>query len=311
MAEQSTLDGHWGPIRLYKEAGLDDARRTLEWCMSAGLIKSSAQCRRHRVDRILRWRSDRGSHFWYCSKCDKQEAVTKGSIFEDTNLPMGKALMLALCFAHNETYMSTARNLIFGPDEELLPDSTIARWFGWFREIVVASCLASGIEHGPAVGGPGVVVQIDEAQIGRRKYHRGRVYEDVWVFGAIDENNNLRMEICEDRTKKTLQSLITTHIRPGSRIFSDGWASYKGLDKLGKDYTHSTVNHSEEFVADDGTHTQWIESEWRQLRRFFHAGGRRKEDLADYLVEYLWRKKCLVSRQDPFKSLCVMLGCNQ
>lgn len=305
MAQQFDLDGHWGPIRLFLDAGLDDPQQIHEWCMGVGLLRSKSICQRQRISRILRVRSDCEAAYWYCGKCDNQVCITKHSMFEESNISMGKVLMLALCYAHAESYVSTARACIFGRDDVPLTNSTISRWFGYFREVILEHCMASGLDHGQKVGGPGIVVQIDEAQIGRRKYNRGRVYQDTWVFGAIDEQGNLRMEICDRRDKVTLHKLVQKHVARGSVIHSDSWRAYQGLGQYG--YLHDTVNHSVEFISEYGTHTQRIESQWRAVRRFFCPGGRRHAEMADYLVEYMWRRKCLVQGKDPFKSLIVHL----
>jgi hypothetical protein len=36
------------------------------------------------------------------------------------------------------------------------------------------------------IGGPNLVVQIDECKILRQKFHRGRVVEGNWILGMID-----------------------------------------------------------------------------------------------------------------------------
>ena len=35
-------------------------------------------------------------------------------------------------------------------------------------------------------GRRGVIVEIDEAKFGKRKYNRGRIVTDAWVFGGIE-----------------------------------------------------------------------------------------------------------------------------
>jgi hypothetical protein len=36
------------------------------------------------------------------------------------------------------------------------------------------------------IGGEGIIVEIDECQLGRRKSHRGRIPREIWVFGGLE-----------------------------------------------------------------------------------------------------------------------------
>ena len=36
------------------------------------------------------------------------------------------------------------------------------------------------------IGGLNEIVEIGECQIGRRKYHRGRAPNEIWLFGGIN-----------------------------------------------------------------------------------------------------------------------------
>ena len=168
--------------------------------------------------------------------------------------------------------------------------------------------IATAVElqlNGPLLGGDRVVVQVDEALIGRRKYNRGRLVQGTWVVWMIDEPGNIRLEICERRDATTLGNIMARHVAPGSIVHTDSWRGYARLTSLGFD--HRQVNHSVEFVAIDGTHTQRIESQWRAIRRRFSQGGIRHEDIADYLIEYAWRRKCTRENMDPFVALLTSL----
>ena len=46
----------------------------------------------------------------------------------------------------------------------------------------------------------------------------------------------------EDRSREVLHALILENVAPGTRILTDSWKAYEGLDTLG--YEHAMVNHS-------------------------------------------------------------------
>lgn len=226
------------------------------------------------------------------------------TVFEGSHLPMRKILVIAICFAHQQSYDETQRACIFSAEDSSPARDTVAHYFSLFREMVVAAALELQL-NGPLLGGEGVVVQVDEALIGRRKYNRGRNVQGTWVVGLIDEPGNIRLEICERRDADTLTDIVARHVIPGSIVHTDSWRGYARLGQSGFD--HHQVNHSVEFVAPDGTHTQRIEAQWRAIRRRFSQGGIRHEDIADHLVEYAWRRKCIREDMDPFVSLITSL----
>ena len=55
------------------------------------------------------------------------------------------------------------------------------------------------------------------------------------------------------------------------------------------DYTHLRVNHSIEFVNEDGDHTKKIEGHWRHAKCMLPSFGARKNMFASYLGEFMWR----------------------
>ena len=293
--EPTTLDGVWSQVRLWREAQLEDELQCTQWCIRAGLLNSS-RCWRHRQDRQLILRADRNYISWHCTGCKDRLTVTDGSIFKGSNLPLGQVLMLAQCYANQSTYDATRLACRFSASATPHNDHTINRWFSTFR-LRITDQVANWQSRDGKIGGQSMIVQIDEAQIMRRKYNQGRWKPDTWVCGIIDEAGNLRMEVCEKRDKPTLHSILQRHVLPGSIVHSDGWASYTGLKELG--FQHSAVNHKVEFVAADGTHTQRIESNWRNMRRRL----RPHEDLVEYMAEYMWLRDCAHSNKDPFAEL--------
>ena len=79
------------------------------------------------------------------------------------------------------------------------------------------------------IGGFGQIIEIDQCQIGRRKYHRGRIPNEIWLFGGINRHDKKQVfiEQVPDRKKNTLLPEIVKHIMDGSVIMSDGWGHTK------------------------------------------------------------------------------------
>jgi len=84
------------------------------------------------------------------------------------------------------------------------------------------------------IGGPGKFVEIDKSKFGKRKYHRGKRVEGVWVFeGKERESKHCFFEVVEDRSAATLIPVIKKYIRPGTTILSDCWRAYSSLSSEG------------------------------------------------------------------------------
>ena len=55
-------------------------------------------------------------------------------------------------------------------------------WYNFAREV----CLQIAILDNEQIGGPGIVVEVDESKFGKRKYNRGSKVDGCWVFGGIE-----------------------------------------------------------------------------------------------------------------------------
>ncbi len=153
------------------------------------------------------------------------------------------------------------------------------------------------IVHQPKlVGTPTTLVHIDESYFRRRRMaNRGRLLlgdlpsrranslqfeldldsdeEEVgttcidwhiagpWVVGMCSGSKDVRFMIVPDRSRATLHGVLEELVERGSVIWTDEWAGYRGLDRIG--YVHQTVNHSERNVEPiTGANTQTIRNRW-------------------------------------------------
>ena len=84
------------------------------------------------------------------------------------------------------------------------------------------------------MGGSGHVVQIDESLFPRKKYNRGRIVPEQWIFGGYDPaiKEGFLLPISR-RNATTLIPLIIQWIRLGTEIWLDMWCSYNGIAAQG------------------------------------------------------------------------------
>ncbi|KAJ1526458.1 hypothetical protein ONE63_009591 [Megalurothrips usitatus] len=163
---------------------------------------------------------------------------------------------------------------------------TYTRWAKFCSSVCILWCKAQSTP----LGGPNKIVEIDEAKFGKRKYHRGRMIEGQWIFGARERNSSKAFFIpVEKRDQNTLVNIIKENILPQSTIISDCWKAYNSLNAEG--YTHLTVNHSKNFVdPTTSANTQTIERMWRDARGFIPRFGRKKSNFPGYLAEYQFKR---------------------
>ena len=71
------------------------------------------------------------------------------------------------------------------------------------------------------IGGPGVIVEIDESKFGKRKYHRGHRVVGTWVIGGFERINEKSIFAISatSRDKDLIKTIIVDHILPGTIIY--------------------------------------------------------------------------------------------
>ena len=110
------------------------------------------------------------------------------------------------------------------------------------------------------------------------------------------------MRVVAQRDASTLLTTVQNHVAPRS---SDQRAAYRNLFSLPNVASHSTVNHSIEFVAASGTHTQNIECyRERVKRKLKRMKGCAAAEVPGYLDEFMWREKHGKSPMTAFDNIC-------
>jgi len=168
-----------------------------------------------------------------------------------------------------------------------LSNQTVTNLVRYFRELVADSLNEIDL----VIGGPGIVVEIDETKLGKVKNHRGHRVEGVWVLVGVERTpeRKIFLRILQDRSAHTLEEMILRHVTLGTTIVTDCWRGYSSLVALG--YEHSTVNHSVTFKdPNTGACTNTAEGTNCALKAFVPPRNR-TVDCENQLWEFIWRRK--------------------
>ena len=73
------------------------------------------------------------------------------------------------------------------------------------------------------IGGPGIIVEIDESKFGKRKYYRAHHVDGVWFLGFVERTPEKKIMFVplQNKKNKTLTTIICRFLKPGSIIYSD------------------------------------------------------------------------------------------
>ena len=172
--------------------------------------------------------------------------------------------------------------------------TTVCNYYMYFDQLV-----SSMVEdHDQKIGGPGVVVEIDESKFGKRKYNRGHHVDGVWVVGGVEQTPEGRMFALSvtRRDKDILKTVISDHINPGTVIYTDSWKAYSGaIDELNREsdmkLSHHMVNHKETFKNEEGICTNTIEGTWSGIKCNLKSRAMNSESIDGKLLVFIWRRE--------------------
>ena len=224
---------------------------------------------------------------WRCRRknCRHTQTIFSGTFFEGVKIPCNQLLEFGYNWLSNLKSAQLQRDTGWS-------SATVANWIQNFQQLIELD-LRSMPENERKIGGPGIIVQIDEAKFGKRKFNRGHRVEGVWVVGGVEitDERKLFAVSVDNRRAETLLEIIGQHVHPGSHIFTDCWAGYKTeqLEALGME--HLTVNHTEGFVDEEtGVHTNNIEATWRGMK--FHVSHKHmnRQLIDGHLLTYIWKR---------------------
>lgn len=278
----------------------DDGRGLIEKIQDLDVIPKILHCKKCDGPMILQKKDN--SFYWKChgykkpnkkkrARCEMLQSVRKDTIFHKSKLSILQICMFVYLWIGNASLK------LIGNECEINSPHTLTSWSSFCREILFDKMN----KNKTPIGGPGKIVEIDESEFGKRRYHRGDRVEGQWVFGGVERDSGVCfMNLVEKRDKYTLLQVIKDWILPGTTIMSDCWKAYNCLGD--EEYKLITVNKSIKFVDPDTA------SIFNAAKRTIKPSGRRKHFFHGYLATYIFQKMCAKNNLDPFKEFMKAAG---
>jgi transposase-like protein len=223
-----------------------------------------------------------------CKKCRRQFSVTKGTIFEDSKIPLKTWLVVMYRMCSSKKSVS-ARQI-----EREFGLSHRAAWFMCHR---IRWAMTN--KKPPQLSGD---VEADETYVGgkprgHRKNRKPRTMSEAlkasWasktpVFGMIERKGRVRAVVMPHVNQDAVERAIFHGVDRGrTRLLTDEHPVYANIERM---LPHDVIRHESEYVRGD-IHTQNIDSFWAVLKRgligtYHHVDA---AYLHQYVAEYEFR----------------------
>jgi transposase-like protein len=204
-------------------------------------------------------RISRGN-IYKCADCEKSFSVRKGTIFEESRLPLKKWFAAFWLVTSNRKGISSC---------QLSREIGVTQKTAWFMLGRLREVAASMGSVGGTING---TVEVDETYMGgkeknkhaNKKLNKGRGTSGKQaVVGAVERSGKVKATSIRGTSREDLHGFIIGNVSIGSTVYTDEHPSYNELNG----YSHDSVNHSAgEYVRGD-VHTNNIESFWALFKR--------------------------------------------
>ena len=222
-----------------------------------------------------------------CALCREQFSATKGTIFENSAIPLQKWFVAIYLITAPKKGISS---------HQLARDLSITQKSAWF----VLHRVRFALQSGTFVHSANAIIEIDETFVGgeTKNKHEDKIERNektghaistkVPVLGIIERGGNVTTKVVKNIHKKTLLPEIHKNVKEGAQVMTDDYSAYNDL-KL--KYDHQTVNHSIKEYVRGNVSTNSIENFWSLFQRgiigiYHHASVKH---LDKYLDEFEFR----------------------
>jgi len=191
-----------------------------------------------------------------CNSCGGNFTVTVGTVFERSKVPLNKWMLATYLLASSKKGMS-AHQL-----HRMLGVTYKTAWFMMHR---IREAMK---DDGSPLGGPGKVVESDEAFVGGSRKRRlgGKVAKSKKVVTLVERDGRARSFHVANIHANNVRAALVTNVHRSSTLMTDDARFYWSIGREFAD--HGTVLHSnKEFSRGDGHHANTAENFFSILKR--------------------------------------------
>ena len=226
------------------------------------------------------WSSNRD--LWVCTACGYQASLTAGTIFQDTRKPLTlwfRAMWWVTSQKTGASALSLQRVLGLGSYR------TAWSWLHKLRRAMVRpgrDRLAGRIE-------------VDETYLGAPEPgRRGRGTRRKTLIGVAAQEDGkgigrIRLRRLRNASAVSLHAFVQEAIEPGSRVHSDGWEGYSGIEAKGYRHEVTLVSGGQESPSELLPRVHRVVSLLKRWLMGTHQGAVSHEHLDYYLDEFTFR----------------------
>jgi len=223
-----------------------------------------------------------------CAACRKQFTALKGTIFEKSTVPLSKWFMTIFIMTTHRKGISSV---------QVSRDIGVTQKTAWFMLQRIRNAFKMQSFTYDKIGGTGKITEMDEAYLGGKpgNMHKAkridkRLMEEkkVAVAGAIERGGEVRLQVIDSTSYKTIVPFLVKNIHQGTKIMTDEHVAY---GTVGRKFEHHTIKHMlKEYVRGE-VHTNTIENFWSLLKRGIYGTyhGIAPYHTQNYLEEFAFR----------------------
>jgi transposase-like protein len=196
--------------------------------------------------------------YWLCRDCRDKFTIRTGTVMERSHVPLHKWLLATHLMAASKKGMSAKQM------ERMLGVTYKTAWFLCHR---IREAMDGANDTGP-LGGPGKVIESDEAFVGgfKKKRLSGKVAPKKKIVTLVERGGRARSFHITHIDHTNIRAALVTNAHRSSHLRTDDARFY---NNIGREFaSHQTTLHSNrEFSRGDGIHSNTAENFFSILKR--------------------------------------------